>query len=300
MSRLSDKTIIILGVIFSFFITNIFLISSAFRGSAIDAANASQYGSFIGGYIGTPLSFLSILLLYLTLRNQKQSDHIEKFESKFFEMVKIHRENVAEIGIRDKYGRKVFVSLLREYREILRLVNSILEDSMDTIDISLEEKICISYLFFFYGIGSNSTRILRCALSNCNKNLVDILINKLNEKKEEIKEEKKFSYTPFEGHQSRLGHYYRHLYQTICYVDKQGFLDKAKYDYVKILRAQLSNHEQALLFLNSMSVIGRNWRSEGLLVKYRMIKNLPVSFFDEINEVDIKSFYPDLKFEWEE
>ena len=41
-----------------------------------------------------------------------------------------------------------------------------------------------------------------------------------------------------------LGHYYRHIYQTVCFVDKQEILsEKEKYSYVKMLRAQLSDLE---------------------------------------------------------
>jgi hypothetical protein len=71
------------------------------------------------------------------------------------------------------------------------------------------------------------------------------------------------TYTPFEGHQSRLGHYYRHLFQTIIFVNSQK-LNINKYEYVKMLRSQLSIHEQALLFINSFTDLGDDWRSSKL------------------------------------
>jgi hypothetical protein len=38
----------------------------------------------------------------------------------------------------------------------------------------------------------------------------------------------------------------------------------------------------------------------GLITKYRLVKNLPEEFFDNEHEIDIKKVYPDLVFEWEE
>ncbi|MDZ7646711.1 MAG: putative phage abortive infection protein [Cytophagales bacterium] len=59
------------------------------------------------------------------------------------------------------------------------------------------------------------------------------------------------TYKPFEGHVSKLGHYYRHLYQLIKFVtanENIGFGFKEKYEFIKTVRAQLSNHEQVLIY----------------------------------------------------
>jgi hypothetical protein len=116
------------------------------------------------------------------------------------------------------------------------------------------------------------------------------------------------------GHQFRLGHYYRHLYQTVKFVDRQKTLtEDEKYSYIKILRAQLSTYEQALLFFNSLSSLGLIWelnpdmdnhklgvpvkqsRNERrLITKYNLIKNLPT---DELYGISIKQFYPNVKYE---
>ena len=62
------------------------------------------------------------------------------------------------------------------------------------------------------------------------------------------------------GHQHRLGHYFRHLFQAAQYVNNQNRLDKkGKYFYMKTLRAQLSTYEQEVLFINSLSFLGMSW-----------------------------------------
>lgn len=84
-----------------------------------------------------------------------------------------------------------------------------------------------------------------------------------------------------QGFSSVLGHYYRHIYQTVCFVDSQDDLtDEVKYSYVKMLRAQLSDYEQVLFYYNAMSSMGYPWIQANdnelpLIIKYRMIKNIP-------------------------
>ncbi len=109
----------------------------------------------------------------------------------------------------------------------------------------------------------------------------------------------------FGGHQYHLGHFFRHLYQTVNYIDDQPWwlLSKSKKkEYVKMLRAQMSNYEQALLFINSLSGLGLDWEynnKEGkkLITKYELIKNLPEHFIPDMNP---KDFYPGITFEFEE
>ena len=87
----------------------------------------------------------------------------------------------------------------------------------------------------------------------------------------------KIKYRLFSGHNSRLPHYFRHLYQIIKFVLQQD--DKIitdKYAYLKIVRAQLSNYEQVLVYYNAQSIFGKPWLDEKFLTEWRMIKNMPL------------------------
>ena len=65
-------------------------------------------------------------------------------------------------------------------------------------------------------------------------------------------------YPFYTGHVNRLGNYFRNIYQAIKYVDEVTFLNEnEKYDYMKIFRAQMSAYEQAMLFYNSLSDLGK-------------------------------------------
>ena len=74
---------------------------------------------------------------------------------------------------------------------------------------------------------------------------------------------------------SFLDHYFRHLYRIIKYVDDQRelFSLKERYEYVCLLRAQLSDYELGLVFYNCLSDNGRE-RFKPLAEKYALFNNL--------------------------
>ena len=101
------------------------------------------------------------------------------------------------------------------------------------------------------------------------------------------------------GHQHRLSHYFRHLFQTYEFLESQHFLStKKKYEYGKILRSQLSTFEQYLLVYNTISELGWKWElksEEGneLVTFYRLIKNIP-----DVEDLggNNSAYYQNLKF----
>lgn len=69
---------------------------------------------------------------------------------------------------------------------------------------------------------------------------------------------------------SSLGHYFRHLYHILKYVDESN-IDDAK-SYIDILQAQLSNDELYLLSINGISNFGRK-KMFPLMNKYSLLEN---------------------------
>lgn len=262
-------------------------------------ANWGTFGDYIGGTVGSIFSLISVLLLYYTFKDQIRNSKIQRFENKYYELIKLHRDNVDELVLSNEKGKKIFVVLLREYREALKIVKLVSIQYQRTV--KREELIELAYMVLFYGTGPNSTRVLISALPNYTEDFIIALAGELIKEKDNVRLNRGFSFVPFEGHQSRLGHYYRHLYQTISFVNSQTILSlDEKKSYIKTIRAQLSNHEQAILFFNSVSQIGKKWQTESLILTYSLIKNLPKSFIDEKEEIDVKTIFPTLIFEWEE
>ncbi|MBL7806591.1 MAG: hypothetical protein JNN28_02185 [Saprospiraceae bacterium] len=114
------------------------------------------------------------------------------------------------------------------------------------------------------------------------------------------------------GHQHRLGHYFRHLFNSYVYLDsRKEISNDDKYLLSKLLRAQLSTYEQALILINSISSLGMSWEykpkdklqvdhsySKGkLITTYNVITNLPG---EHLNQIKYKDFYPQVKYEFDE
>lgn len=291
-----EISIVILGLA----AMNGIFVARAFRQtSTVSREAAAQLGSFVGGYVGTMFALTGVVLLYVTLRSQLRSSSEQSFENKYFELLKMHRDNVAELEVRGASGRKLFVLLLRELRCILDIVRTVAQESSQ--QLTQVETLHVAYYCLFYGVGPNSSRMLRMSLSTFDSEFVEVIDKTLSdpEIKLRVRNEQNFDYVPFDGHQSRLGHYYRHLYQMVRYVDeKQLTIDK--YEYVKTVRAQLSTHEQALLLVNSLTPNGQDWWRKNLIVKYRLVQNLPREFFDSSTEIDLSTLFEPGYFEWEE
>lgn len=226
----------------------------------------------------------------------------------------------------DYYNKKRNVDINKiitnEYREELKNKNS-------TIEINKWVQLEISYLIFFFGVGITGRPNLKHLLKDkfnrdYLKELLNFLSNKpviYNSKRKHQKNWKNLIITfkvfnspnnknfdkYYNGHQNNLGHYYRHLFMIVKFINDQKMLNYInKWEYSKLLRAQLSNHEQELFFLNSISVLGREWElnkiilddkaleNTRLITKYDLIKNI---FKASREKYFIKIFYPNVEFE---
>jgi hypothetical protein len=299
-SWLREYWVEILVLVLGLAAINLVFIAKAFRATdTLNPTSAGQLGDFVGGYVGTFLALASVVLLSATLRSQRKSAQVLNFEGKYFELLRLHRDNVAELEVQGVTGRKLFVVLVREYRSATAVVRRAAVTTQQKL--TPEQVAHIAYYCVFYGTGPNSSRMLRLSLSEYDESFVNAFAEEMerSDTKDTVQAEKKLAYVPFEGHQSRLGHYYRHLYQAIRYVDEQK-LSIDKYQYVKTIRAQLSNHEQALLLLNSLTPVGENWWKNGYMLRYRLVQNIPRDFFDPETELDLSTLFPVGYFEWEE
>jgi len=373
----------------------------------IEYEKTGQVGDFIGGVIGTLINAAAFYFLYLTLQeqrivsnaqrtaifDQKNAFEKERLETDFFEMLKLHRDNVGELK-KDAFennttktheARKVIqlivsdILICREeikafYRmkteaniyvpEFARKLKAAFKYSNPNVDLIKLAKVNIPYCIVFFGVDAEGRRILESLFEGrynpkFYKPILDYIslkpikdhiyhsnwegIKSISDSQKRIRValgtriRRRTNYNPtmfnpeeaalieslwyrneftkyYGGNQFRLGHYFRHLYQMVKFIDKQKTLTKKeKYFYVKTLRAQLSTHEQVLLFLNSLSFMGMVWeltpkfkpgatenetklkaKEKMLITKYQFIKNIPRK---DIFGFNIPDFYPDIKLE---
>jgi len=352
-----------------------------FTNNKTDYTTTGQFGDFVGGVIGTFFALAGTLLIYLTFNAQTIENKRNAFESSFFEMMKIYRENINELRYRKYKGgnylvyenrqviREIFNEFIECYREVHKFSNSnkiedyltpkytetlkrITKNINPKINLIELARIDIAYSIVFYGIGVEGESIIRRNIrkkynsvyyykllywmkmkpKKSNKErytiwkkardlnlkdlhkLVDELYANRNHpaKTEQLSDLGKdfkmnLEYEKYYGgHQFRLGHFFRHLFQSYKYLNNHKDLSKKeKYAYGKMYRAQLSTYEQALLFINSISTIGMKWEftpekqtdpsiKTNLITTYNLIKNLPG---EHLFGIRYKTYYKNVQYE---
>jgi len=225
---------------------------------------------------------------------QNKQNKLQQIESQFYEMLKLHRENITEMRINgydfvEKKGkplkkfdkvtesRKVFVTMKTELEFILLLYKK---------HYTLDKKgFTKCYRIFFSGIDefdknypddkkfTNYLRLARAQHEYPSKKTFKNI-----DRKKYLDLNLNLNYKPFSGHASRLDHYFRHLYLAVKSVANSEVITdyNDKMNYLRLLRAQLSNHEQILLFYNWLSDYGNDWENENhqFFTEYCMIHNL--------------------------
>lgn len=345
MSNKKWKIIIIVIIIFSFAAPAIFTIQCSWIPNWFpNFMSTGQVGDTIGGLMNPFISIAIVVVTWLAFneqykanqeqikaleeqkrqfeeeqRQQRKNIELQKFENQFYEMLRLHKENVNEIGVKNYDGQKVirgrdvFYQLKLEFEILLNSLNYFKKDKVEPLDANI---LYDMYDVFFFGL---NIKVLGKEESKEQDSLLkfleeDVLIRSRNkrQKSEKYKEweislynnkytvyrvEHYNSFEPikfqdklgndikeiglqiplFKGHHTYLAHYYRNLFHLVTYVVEKDFLDKQeKLNYLDILRSQLSNYEQIMLFYNWLSGYGKEWEDEQnhFFTEYKMIKNL--------------------------
>ena len=242
------------------------------------------------------LTFLAFYIQYQANRQVQEQFKVQQFESQFYEMLRLHKENVNSLYLTTKkkiiypkdediiestvQGRVVFEHM--KFELILIYMIALKHFHNESPKVLLNE----AYAIFFNGISETKkgkhgffneileleSYIDNLDYENFNKKLREGLrFNK------DITQMLEFSL--FKGHSHQLAHYYRHLFQTVKFIVNQNesFISyEKKRNFLRILRSQLSNTEQTLLFYNWYSNFGKQWEDDNnkYFTDYRMIHNL--------------------------
>jgi hypothetical protein len=258
----------------------------------------------VANIISSIIALIAICTLWFEIGKSKS----QKIDDKFYELLKIHRQNVEEMKIGLLVGRQVFKEMYYELGNCNALISNIFDNKKHEFirndenkdqhefyyNYPYEAKRNLAYNIFFYGYEFNNVNKFIDSDSTIldTENLV--LIEAIQQKF--IKQNKDWKqgnasitknsnnllisyYKPYCGHSEWLGHYFRHLYQTVKFIDKACLCKKSKREYIKTLKAQLSEYEQALLFYHACSDLGKDWFKEdknSFIIKYRLIQHLPL------------------------
>lgn len=195
------------------------------------------FGDFFGGVIGTVLTFVSVIILAMTFKQQKEitnanlkQQDIQRFNDMFYELLRLYREQVESLSL-EKIGEgdKEVVYKGKEFFDEGKI------DITNKIEKQLNDQ-------------SNSLKIMVEALE--------------------------LYYDFYKKNRSKLSAYYRTLYRIFEIIDKSNLIEeKEKEGYVKIVQSQLTESELFFIRYNAMSEYGRE--SMQYLKKYRVLNHFP-------------------------
>jgi len=251
-------------------------------------------GDYWGGVYGTIITAITSVLVLLTWWTTRKNDNKTKTYQVFTEMLRTHEEIVSSMRIGDAVGREAIALILSEFSFIYKATQS----HVPRYDLwTMHDRVDIAYTYMYYGPQLHTQRVLSAYDRALLKLIGDAISAKQQTKARSIGA--RHRQRLFKGHQNRISHYFRNLFAAYKFIDSSDLSEAEKKKLGKVLRAKLSNYEQALLLLNVMSNLGRPWKTDGLLDFYEPIKNVPRNFFsfDEQN-FDLKIEFPEIDFEW--
>lgn len=262
-------------------------------GSDFNFEETGQFGDYIGGVVGTVFALAGTILVFASFVQQQHRNTIESFEKNYFEMLRVHEDIVREMSYNGKHSRDIFTVAIDQLR---RIYNSA-ESSLTNIKVRAAanqlrtEGVNDKDIYNFLENGDTKVIAIMVSVGILYYGKNDFYLASDNDKvlsvisKLVIDDQPEYGFEPMDN---VLGHYYRQMYHTVKYVLKSTWLkEEDRYDYIKFLRAQLSDYEQIMLFYNAFSVSGYAWRASksrnkipemSLIARFRLIKNIPYHY----------------------
>ena len=289
-SEKTSKILMLIGIIL--FVCGIVLFlwkDFGFDGAQkINSQKFSDFGSFVGGLIGTLWAFAGVILFYVALREQREDIHINR--DTLNTQVKALEQQIVEFELQRKeleLTREVFIEqnntlklqqFESTYFNTLHLFTNLVQNITyrEPIGVHLFQPRVYKGSECFEAYYGSLQRRYRTKYEDYIKNELHIELNDAIQLEISIDKLNEFSknayFSFFENYQSDLGHYFRTLYNLIRFVDEK-FIDNPRY-YTNLIRAQLSTYEHLMLFYNGISQYGEK-KFKPLIEKYSLLNNMP-------------------------
>lgn len=269
------------------------------------------------------MASLACAIQYKSYQAQQKEADIERFTNRYFRMLDIHLANLNDLKSDSENG-EVFKEYYMYYAVIYKIVENLYSSIIDDDHLENHDKLVafatnlesrgkkdvflmkIAYGYFFYGLDfcltgdrTKAECIILLEISTQIKTWIEVIISTTTKKKiseyykgisdKELPDNQiiDFLMSAFSPKNERLGNYFRHLYHCVKYVVEHCPVEDeaTRYDFVKMLRTQISDYGQIMLYYNSRSSVGKEWNkgkvtgSEiermGYIARFRMVKNVP-------------------------
>ncbi|MBN8697694.1 MAG: hypothetical protein J0L87_14275 [Bacteroidetes bacterium] len=225
----------------------------------IDASKFGQFGDFIGGVIGTLWALASVILFYLALSDQRKD--FKTNENAFKLQVDALNQQIEEFKLQRnelENSRKIYEEQSKTQRiqqfesnfYSLLNVHLTIKNNLNTFDSNKD---------YFKSIYDNFIKEyeFKSDITLHHNNIVNSYLEK------------------FTLERGNLSHYFKSLYRIIKIIESNpSFNNDDKIFYTKIIRSQLTDYEQLVIFYNSYCVYGL--KSRKLILAYNLLKHCPV------------------------
>lgn len=235
MKKYWTEIAIVICSLISIFSISLYFINFSSNTLSCDRGHWGTFGDYVGGVLGTILSFFSVILIYATYKNQVSGFTLQQFESTFFTLLQIQRDLLKSLnGEFITFGQGNNFTSLTTTSEIsdafISAMAKQISERMELIDLD------------------------SLKTPEEHKNVINAIYDE-----------------NYSGRKAELGHYFRHLYHIFKYAHESKILDKKK--YIDIIQAQMSDDELYIAFYNGLSQYG-NVRFFPLLDEYEFFENL--------------------------
>lgn len=286
-----------LALILSFFVIPYYVTMT--EGYWRYGSKTALIGDTLGGVVGPIVAFIGVILTFAAFYIQYQANkvqrdalYIEQFESKFFELLRMHRENLKGIkfinstvndqGVLMPGSKLEGVIAVKEHNRILdsyiRIVQNIGREEFD-------KNALLDVAFSIFFRGDDARPIINRRINAGNDPMIR---NTLNEIYSDISSWNTDQGLDNEGIEKVYITYLSHLYQMMRFLDQQR-LKKGDFEdefdfFVETISSQLSKYERYLILFYSLSHMGSHWRQGNYFSTYGLLEGID---FDEM-PIDIE------------
>ena len=224
----------------------VFLVNLLLRADFLPSSNwkLGEFADFFGGILNPILTFLMFIGLIITIVVQKTElalarEEFSRTANSLHEQSRFSKKQVFE---------NTFFSLLKIHADTLESLKFNDKLLCCALNLNAEESV--------------GRAVFSSILSWMSTDKDDM---------QKIRENYKF-FQDSENH--IVGHYFRGLYQILKFIDYSDLTKEEKESYSRILRAQLSTDELALLYFNCICTSVDSGQFRNLLIEFKMLEHL--------------------------
>lgn len=243
----------------------VFIILGSWSFSKIlDEAKIAQFGDFVGGFVGPLFAFVGVILFYVALTDQRKDIKIN--QSTLENQVRALNHQILEFQAQNKE--------LEAQRKEMVLTREIYEQQSKTMRIQQFDSIFFPLLNVYIAIKNNLN------LDEPEKDFFKKIFTKMTSEFSQIDPHichneiiKKFTDVYLE-HQGILSHYFKTIYRIAKTIDSSTLTEEDKFSYFKILRSQMTEFEQIILYYDYHTIYGE--KSCRMALKYNLLKHIQI------------------------